>query len=350
MVWTARETHRKHQDISTLAGVLGIGFSALGLIVGTASLLISWLTYQADRREHADALSPSDIADEFAVAVRVQWEAEARVRRLNDPYPLPVSWLPADSELTEPWPVLLRITRAAPDAWPAGSDALAGMDDQIVDVFTQQVPGGRLIVLGEPGSGKTMLLVRLLLGLTGRRAAGAPVPVIFPLASWNPAEQELDAWMAHRLSTDYPGLAAGYGITNRAHALLERRLVLPLLDGFDELPPRHRAMALDSINRSLPPGHQLVLSSRLTEYRAALAPASGVPVRLIAAAGIELQPLTANDASTYLRRDAGGEGTYSAARWDLVASLLGSASPVGRALTTPLALFLARTIWVSQGR
>jgi hypothetical protein len=345
MVWTARETHRPHQGISALASVLGIGFSALGLIVGAASLLISWLTYQADRREHSDALSLSDIADEFAVAVRGQWEAEARVRRLNDPYPLPVSWLPADSELVEPWPLLVRMTRTAPDAWPAGSDALAGTDDQIVDVFTRRLPGGRLVILGEPGSGKTMLLVRLLLDLTARRTAGAPVPVIFPLASWNPAEQELDAWMAHRLSTDYPGLASGYGTTDRAHALLERRLVLPLLDGFDELPPRHRAVALDAINRALPPGHPLVLSSRLTEYRAALAPASGVPVRVTAAAGIELQPLTANDATAYLRRDAGGEGTYSAARWDLVASLLGTAAPVARALTTPLALFLARTIY-----
>jgi GTPase SAR1 family protein len=38
------------------------------------------------------------------------------------------------------------------------------------------VPTGRLVVLGEPGAGKTILMGRLVLDLLARRADGGPVP------------------------------------------------------------------------------------------------------------------------------------------------------------------------------
>ena len=46
-----------------------------------------------------------------------------------------------------------------------------------------QVPTGRLVVLGEPGAGKTMLMVRLVLDLLARRVVGGPVPIWSP---WHP--------------------------------------------------------------------------------------------------------------------------------------------------------------------
>ncbi|MFD0391811.1 hypothetical protein ACFQ3Z_00185 [Streptomyces nogalater] len=52
-----------------------------------------------------------------------------------------------------------------------------------MEVFTDRVPGKRLLILGEPGAGKTMMLLRLLLGLIRTRQPGSPVPVIFP---WPP--------------------------------------------------------------------------------------------------------------------------------------------------------------------
>ncbi|WP_432003368.1 NACHT domain-containing protein [Streptomyces sioyaensis] len=310
--------------------------AAVGLVVGLASFAVSWLGYRADRRQHASGLPLAGIVDEFAVAVRAQWEAEARTRRLNDPYPLPVSWAPAEPAYR-------------PDA---DASALSGTDADITDVF-DRVPGGRLLVLGEPGAGKTMLLVRLLLGLIERRAPGLPVPVIFPLASWDPSQQDLVDWLAGRLTTDHPALALpapgqdqGAPAVSRARALLDRRLLLPLLDGFDELPRHLRAAALDAINQALPPGHPLVLTSRLAEYDAVLTPAFGVPAHLNGAAAITLRPLAASDAAAYLVRDAGGRGSPSAARWRLVLDQLADEdSPVGQVLRTPLMLFLARTIY-----
>lgn len=337
----------------TLRFDLRMAETVAALLPSLGGTYLSWATFRADQREPAEGDGPAAVADRLAVAVRRQWEAEAGVRRLNDPYPLPVSWRPADDRFQEPW-ALLRELAARPDArsgWGDGPAALAGTGGQITEVFLERVPTRRLVVLGAPGSGKTMLLVRLLLALLADRPAGGPVPVLLSPASWNPAEQPLESWMAEQLARDYSGLgtpeagpADRAGRVGRARLLLEHRLILPILDGFDEIPERFRAQALDAVNSALPPGHPLVLSSRGTEYEATLAPSDGVPVRLVGAATVELRPLEAPDIAAYLRRDAGGQETADA-RWEPVLRLLGTDAPVARALTTPLMLFLARTVY-----
>jgi hypothetical protein len=104
------------------------------------------------------------------------------------------------------------------------------------------VPTGRLVVLGEPGTGKTMLMVGLVLDLLnpGRRNNGGPVPVLASLASWDPASQDLHGWLGATLITAYPALAAaappGSAGRNRFEALAEAGLILPVLDGLDEIP------------------------------------------------------------------------------------------------------------------
>ncbi|MGW1713170.1 NACHT domain-containing protein [Streptomyces sp. NPDC002156] len=347
--WTAREARNEDLDLGATTGVFSLGLSALGLIVGVGSLAVSWLSYRADRREHAGEMTIGDIADRLALAVRGQWEAEAQLRRLNDPYPLPVSWRPADQNLVEPWPLLLQMAarHGRETQWALSPDGLAGTDSEITDVLTRRAPGRRLLVLGEPGAGKTMLLVVLLLGLLDRRTPGDPVPVIFPIASWNPA-QGLESWMADRLTTDYPALrqhATEQDRQNAARALLDNRMILPILDGLDEIAPSIRSNALVAINAALPPGRPVVLSSRSAEYGEALRPDTGVPQRLNGAAGIVLEPLTRDVVAAYLRRDAGGEGAPAADRWNPVLEQLTRHSPLARVLVTPLALFLARTIY-----
>ncbi|WP_200708920.1 NACHT domain-containing NTPase [Streptomyces sp. MBT62] len=333
--------------------------TAATLLPSVGGLYLSWATFRADRREAAQGYDVAKIADRLAVAVRGQWESEVRVRRLNDPYPLPVSWHAADPRFGESWSLLRELAGdgpsgrlAPPSGWATEPAGLAGTGAEITQVFLERVPTRRLVVLGGPGSGKTMLLIRLMLALLAERAEGSAVPVLFPLASWNPAEQTLDSWMAQRLARDYSGLGAPEagpadhpGQVSHARALLEHRLILPVLDGFDEIPEPFRAVALDAINAALPLGQPLVLSSRVTEYGDTLAPAHGVPVMLCGAAAVELRPLEAPDIADYLKRDAGGQGTAAAARWDPVIRLLGTDAPVARVLTTPLMLFLARTVY-----
>ncbi|MEH6373920.1 NACHT domain-containing protein [Streptomyces sp. KLMMK] len=342
---------------------LGIAGTAVSLLPTLAPLFLSWAAFRASAQRSAEQRL-EEIAEQLAQAVRRQWEAEVRVRQLNDPYPLAVSWKAASEDLVETWPLLRAIATdwpggpvSDPAGWVETPEELAGSGAQITQMFTCRVPTQRLLVLGPPGAGKTVLLLRLLLGLLAQRDADNPsggcqavraVPVLFSLASWNPARQDLYAWMADRLAADYRSLAgpapARYGPVARARALLDHHLILPILDGFDELPSAIRGNALNAINQALPLGQAAVLSSRVAEYRDALRPASGVPVKLAGAAGIELCPLSATDVTAYLHRDAGGT-SCAASRWAALTARLGTATPVGQALRTPLMLFLARTIY-----
>jgi predicted NACHT family NTPase len=128
--------------------------------------------------------------------------------------------------------------------WAAGPDDLAGEGGELAAVLAR-VPTGQLMVLGEPGAGKTMLMVRLVLDLLARRAEGDPVPVLAPVASWNHAEQHLRDWLSERLLIDHSAFASpppdGRTEPTQAAALLAAGLILPILDGLDEIPGEVRA-------------------------------------------------------------------------------------------------------------
>ena len=83
--------HHHHLDATavTILAAVSIPLSALWL---------AWVTVAKGGGSGAQAssLSLAQVADQLAVAVGKQWAEEATVRRLNDPYPLPVSWSAAD--------------------------------------------------------------------------------------------------------------------------------------------------------------------------------------------------------------------------------------------------------------
>ena len=136
------------------------------------------------------------------------------MRRLNDPYPLAVSWAAADVSLTDTWDSLVKLARTGAGwpkppqegNWAASPDDLAGDGGELAEVLAR-VPTGRLVVLGEPGAGKTMLMVRLVLDLLARRRPGGPVPFLASVASWNPSVQDLRGWLGAQLLIDHPALA-----------------------------------------------------------------------------------------------------------------------------------------------
>lgn len=295
-------------------------------------------------------------ADDLAFAVRRQWRAEAALRRLNDPYPLPVRWRPAAPELMEPWRSLVRLATtgvgralsAAPSQWASGPEALSGSGGDLV-MKLASVPTSRLVVLGEPGSGKSMLLVRLVLDLLARRRPGDPVPVLVPLASWDPDRDDLDPWLEQRLGIDYPwlGEAGRVGIT-KGRQLLDSGSLTLVLDGLDEIPDRVRGRAIARINDALALHSDLgmVLSSRSVPFAATVRPADGREVRVAGAAGVEIEPLDRATVASYLRDSAGGPANE--ARWQAVFAALAAEPgphPLGEALTTPLMAYLARVAY-----
>ena len=129
----------------------------------------------------------------------------------------------------------------------------------------------------------------------------------------------------------------------QAAALLASGLILPILDGLDEIPEEVRGPAISRINDALRPGEQLVVTCRTQQYRDAVRPQGGVEVTLRAAAAVQLRPLDADAVRGYLCDDAAGP--VARARWDPVLAVLGTEAPAGQALDTPLMVGLARAIY-----
>ena len=345
VIAVALEDRDHHLDGNTVAILISV---SLGMPV----LWLTWATYWQSQRSADGGLSLAEVSDQLAIAVRARWAAEAARRRLNDPWPLPVSWEAADSALTDRWDVLLRLAASGagwrehppPGTWAISANGMAGQGGDLANVLSR-IPTGRLAVLGEPGAGKTMLMVRLTLDLLKDRADGGPVPVLVSLASWNPAEQDLHGWLRAQLIIDHPALSArtSLGGATLAQALLDARMILPILDGLDEIPDAVRGSAISRLNGALRPSEGLVLTCRTEQYRDAVRPPGGVEVTLRAAAAIQLCVLNPHDVSSYLREDAGGP--CMAARWDPVLAVLETGSPVGQALTTPLMVGLACSIY-----
>jgi hypothetical protein len=333
---------------------LGVAATVVSALVGGGSLAGLYLAWAAYREATRCPTTLAELANQLAHAVREQWEAEARIRRLYDPYPLPVSWSATDPVLTDSWSVLERLARSgagwttAVDVgqWASGPGELAGEDADLAAVLAR-VPTGRLLVLGEPGSGKTILMIRLVLDILAARQSGSPVPYLVSLASWNPAEQDLRSWLAARLDIDHPGLrsaaAEGDGGGSRAEALLRAALILPLLDGLDEIPPVLRASAIARINDALRAGEAVVVTCRTEDYRRVVTPDEGRGVPIGAAAAVELNPLTPDMVAGYLVDDEGSSAASE--RWAPVLAMLGSEAPVAQALSTPLMVALARVIY-----
>ena len=331
---------------------LGVPATIVTLLPGLPGLYLAWAAF---RWGGDPGPTLAEVANQLAAAVTGQWEAEAELRRLYDPYPLPVSWQAADPALVEAWPSLVRVAsswpgtqQSPPPTWASDSKDLAGSNAEICDVLTSRIPTRRLVVLGAPGAGKTMLLVRLVLELlAARRKVGGPVPVLVPLASWNPQEEDLNPWLVNRLATDYPSLrepvSSSSGDTSRLRALLDQKMLFLVLDGLDEIPEDLRGSAIVKVNETLRPGQGVVLSSRAEEYRQAVDPKDGSLVRLQGAAGIELCNLDAADIQSYLCQDSGTPA--AAARWDPVLTMLGDAGPIRQVFRTPLMVGLARTIY-----
>ncbi|MET7684674.1 helix-turn-helix domain-containing protein [Streptomyces sp. NPDC005423] len=284
----------------------------------------------------------ADAAELLGKAVSARLGREEEHRQIQDPYPLPVSWRPADAKLTDHWANIRRLPPGAPNDPLDLSDRL----ERIAATY-RRIPSGRLVVLGRSGSGKTILTLRFVLDHLLSRTPAEPVPVVFSIGAWNPTAVTLRDWLTEQLVRDHPGTAArAPGSESLAAALVDSGRVLPVLDGFDEIADGLRRPALEALNATTLP---LLLTSRPAEYTAAVRETDV----LTSAAAIELVDLTLDDLAHYLPRTTRkpDPANPDGGAWDPVVTELrgqspnGPASPLATVLTTPLMVALARTIY-----
>jgi len=138
-------------------------------------------------------------------------------------------------------------------------------DQPIADLF-EQTASGRLLILGDPGTGKTNLLLELADSLIHKAEADPTrsLPVVFSLPRWTLGKQvrKLEEWLADDLTSEYgvsPATASGLVANNQ---------LTPLLDGLDEVAEHQRNACVEAIN-TFQREHdlsQLVVCCRTKEY------------------------------------------------------------------------------------
>ncbi|MEV6734534.1 MULTISPECIES: NACHT domain-containing protein [unclassified Streptomyces] len=238
-------------------------------------------------------------------------------------------------------PIDVAFTFRAVPSRAAGGAAPTGRLSEISDYYSRLQPR-RLLITGAAGAGKTVLAVELMLSLLEKREADEPVPVRMALAGWD-TTQPLDAWMTGELADTYQLSKT------TARRLIDRRCVLPVLDGLDEMDveladagPRRAAEALAALNR-YQAGRQkapLVVTCRTNTYDALAA-----RIRLFDAARVEVSSVTTDQAQRFVAARVLTPQDWQPVVDDARRQPQGAAAHV---LSTPWLLTLAVTVYEAE--
>jgi hypothetical protein len=315
-------------------------------VAGLATTLFGTLM----RREATDPRVMVTAADTIAARV-AEGEAALQQRILADTGDV----RPADVGFAQPGP--------APVPWRTDSGEREGSLAAITTFF-QSLQRGRLVILGDPGAGKTVLAVQLSLELarSWRPPQQAdirvrePVPVRLSLPTLAPTLRSVAADHSRSpLDTLIAGyLAASYGVHKAvAQQLVGQGWILPILDGLDEMDPDGAEPVLAvrlvrMLNRPVGPSLQpVVVTCRRDRYEQLSnhTARSGTPDIVQDATVVSMQPLTTDQVVQWLahRFPDPRLPDHLERRWQPVVRRVRQ-RPTGalaRCLASPLHLYLA---------
>jgi Effector-associated domain 10/NACHT domain len=136
----------------------------------------------------------------------------------------------------------------------------------LIETFGRDDIKGKFLILGAPGAGKTTALLSLAEQLV-EGAISQPrtvIPVIFELSTWRNDNQSIESWLIEQLYDLHGG--------NRKAKLyeqwLERQVLLPLLDGLDELGLERQKKCTQKLNEFADRYPQMVVCCRVKEFEA----------------------------------------------------------------------------------
>jgi hypothetical protein len=294
----------------------------------------------------ADQVQLRDAADRLAAAVEEQWSSEAVGGALRHD---------AETFIDLTWETAAG--RRGP--WGRKHRALTELP-ALFDGLEPTYKSPRLVILGDPETGKTTSLVHLTLSLLDSQGPERKrVPVLFTLADWD-ASASFDDWLIERLTDQHPWLTAeGYGRALPAR-LVRGGYILPVLDSLDEISAKEdpsepdtaatgnrtaverRRLLIRSINASKLKLPGLIISSRTHEYTEAENKAG----RLINAIVIKLRPLSISQIRGYLKNAVAPERH---AAWQSVIDALGRDPVLRTAFASPLVLTIAPDVCIETG-
>jgi hypothetical protein len=276
--------------------------------VGTAATGVAMWLWTSRRPAQASRSLLERAADELAEQVRRQWKQAATERGLMSPAPIPVRWQWSHRQVTGPAEAAVGEASGTPFAPLPDMAAItakklrSGTIKDLHGIYGG-LGSGRLVILGEPGAGKSGAAILLLLDALTHRAdfgtteerARVPVPVLFTVHGWEPNSEPLAGWLAGRLTEDYPLLRAREYGRDTAARLISGGYIAVILDGLDEMAQALRPVALQALDEQAT--FRLVVLTRSQEMVAAVRGA-----HLRGAAALELCSVRAEQAAQYLAR------------------------------------------------
>jgi hypothetical protein len=332
----------REQGIDAAVSWAALASTALGAVALVPLMADGWR-----RRVQLTVSTPQQVDQARRILARLvleQWRDEILIRQLDDPAPLTVRWRLTELPVMDHPAGPVR-TGMLHHMLARGRPRFTGRTDRIADMVEdfRDLPRRRLVILGDPGMGKTTLAVLLLRRMLEAPRPDEPVPVIFTMSGWDPGARVFGDWLTQRLTETYPALRAEVLGPDAPHALVAERRILPILDGLDELPESTRPKVITALNAALSETDALILTCRTAEYEAAMSATEGDV--LTAGAVIEPRPVEATDAAAYLAHSLPPRPRGS---WP---ALLGTLTkdpncPLAQALRTPLALWLLRKVYI----
>jgi GTPase SAR1 family protein len=186
--------------------------------------------------------------------------------------------------IAHPWHMEWATSDEARQALPTGTKA--------INQFDRLGAGRTLLILGDPGAGKTTTLLELTRELIVRaeRDSELPMPIVFNLSSWQD-KQSLADWMVLELNTKYQ-VPQKIG-----KSWVSEQQILAMLDGLDEVSSDRRNACVEAINRFHDEYGQteIVVCSRMKDYEA-------LAQRLQFQGAIFIQPLEESQVFEYFDR------------------------------------------------
>ena len=343
--WALVQLLRGGQDASGVSSIVSMVLTAVSLVFALAG----WELTKRTVPQRVDALQHARSAAE-TLAKRLLAAEEKQLRALvgKDEELLNVTFTrrPYDGSSGE-GPERGQIARTS----PAASGALPD-----IVTYYRSCTKPRLVITGAPGAGKTVLSVALMRGLIKGRTPDDPLPVRVSLAEWDMNDSFDKLLIGHLIK-------AGTS-EERAIWLMQNKLVLPILDGLDEMDPGRT----DANRNPLygPDGQQLP-DDRAPRARAALQVLSNYgemvsefPLillcrtshydalpsheRLQHAVGVEIDPIGHERIAEHRTTVFKGEARWLAFVHDLPAHAV-----LRRTLTTPWWLFLLKAVYHRRG-
>lgn len=164
---------------------------------------------------------------------------------------------------------------------------------QTTDILSETGFGKTMLILGDPGSGKTITLLQLAEKLVNQTEQDLtkPIPVVFNLSSWGGKQQPIEKWLIEEFKDKYqvPKTWSEYW--------LEQQQLVLLLDGLDEVRAEQRNACVRALNKFIATHNitEMVVCSRVKDYEA-------LTERLQLSSAICIKPLSQKQVYSFLNK------------------------------------------------